>query len=230
MRKKKPSRKVVHRDYGEVTITANARMPIIGGEITTMRNHFVLREWWFEIQRRFHDYSCYGIFLILPSDKEVSRYLNEFGVELDTISRNNCLIIFLGDGNFQRPDINSKEWQATIRKHITLGGSVKIAQLFEIEYAKFPCLVLFEDIRSDKHIMVHLKDMSAEEVAEKLRIIFSVIQRSIPDKQNPLIALDKYRNNEKLQQTGKSIVTEVRGFAGKTMETVMEAIVKATIK
>jgi hypothetical protein len=208
---------------GNITVSANANKIAIGHRST-------LREWWFELQRRFHGYSCYGIFLLLPSDKEASRYLHDFGIELDTISRNNCLIIFLGNGNFKRPNINSNDWQSTIKRHISLGGSARIAQIFEVEYDKFPCLLLFEDIRSDKHIVVSLREMTAEEMAQKLRTIFSVIQKSIADKQDPLQALEKNRNNENLQRVGKSVISEVHKFTGKTMEVIMETWVKSTIK
>jgi hypothetical protein len=210
--------------------------PVTGGANITVGAGFIgrarraLREWWFEIQRRFHDYSCYGIFLILPSDKEASRYLYEYGAELDTISRDSCVIIFLSDENFQRPKINSNEWQDTVKKHISIGGNTKIAQLFEIEYDKFPSLVLFEDIRSNRHVIVSLKDMSAEEIASKLRTVFSVTQKAVSNKQEPLQLLEKYRSNERLHKAGSSIMTGIRNLAGNTMETAIEAWVKATIQ
>ncbi|MEK6575574.1 MAG: hypothetical protein AABZ58_14795, partial [Chloroflexota bacterium] len=57
----------------------------------------VLRRWWHEIQRLGGRYSCYAIFLVLPSDREAIRYLHEFGKELDLISGEDCLVVEFDD-------------------------------------------------------------------------------------------------------------------------------------
>jgi hypothetical protein len=225
---------------GGVSISANADMltyKLPDGYVDNLFRkldpayRYSLREWWFEIQRSFPGYSCYGIFLVLPSDEEAKLYLALYGVELDIISRDSCLIIFLADGDFKRPDIHSSDaWLRTISTHVVRGGSAQVARLFDIEYDSMPCLFLFEDIRSDKHIIINLKGLTAQEIAEKMRTVFSVIEKSILKKQNALVALERYRNNEKLQYAGKSVVTEIRGFVGKTMETAMEAWLNAMIK
>lgn len=136
---------VVHRESaGEVSASANRFMLTLDQPETTGRR--TLRDWWFEIQRRFQGYSCYGIFLVLPSDKEIIRYLSDFGIELDIISRNNCLMIYLSDGNFRRPNFKTDDWKYTIERHVSGGGSAQIARLFGIEYDKLPCLLLFQDV------------------------------------------------------------------------------------
>ena len=72
--------------------------------------------------------------------------------------------------------------------------------------------------------------MTAQEISEKLRLVFSVIQEAVSNRESPLIALENYRNQESLRSSGQTIVSQVRSIAGKTFETAVEALVKAAIE
>src|ERR1051325_2501992 len=49
------------------------------------------RALWHYILKSHGKYSCYAVFLLLPSDVEAIRYFKEFGKELDMISGKECL-------------------------------------------------------------------------------------------------------------------------------------------
>lgn len=189
-----------------------------------------LRKWWHQILKDYNHYSCYAVFLALPSNQGAINYLTKFGKELDLISGENCFVVALSDTKFKCSDFNENVWCEAIEEHITEGHCIKVAQLFDIGFDTFPCLVVFEDIRSTKHIVIKLRMMTDEEIAEKMQTIFSILQKAIKRKKNPIESLESYSNNEKLQQAGHSIVSQIRSFTEKTFEVAMEAWIKASIK
>ena len=117
-----------------------------------------------------------------------------------------------------------------MNEHVQKGYSGKLGQLFDIPFTEFPCLVVFHDIRSPEHVVVTLKDMEADGIAAKMRLVFTIIQKAVSDKKNPLAALASYQNQESLHKTGQSVIGEIRSFSEKTLETLMEAWIKAIIK
>jgi hypothetical protein len=205
-----------------------------------------LREWWHAILRNHGRYSCCAIFLVLPSDKETIRYLTDFGIELDLVSGENCLVIALSKDEFRRSGFDTaikkasvterissfleEMWNAAIREHVSDGYSVHVAQLFEIDLTDFPCLLVFQDIRSPKHVLITLKGMTAEEISEQMRSVFSIIRKAVADKENPVDALAQHRDSEALRKKGKTILTKVGSLAEKTFETAIETWVKVAIK
>jgi uncharacterized protein YukE len=191
-----------------------------------------IRNWWHNILGSQERYSSYSIFLVLPSDKEVIRYMDEFSKELDLISGNDSLVIVIGntDVKVASPQLDKRDWKLAIDEHIAKGYSLKIADMFDISMTEFPCLILFQDIRSPEHVKVLLNDMSAEEIAVKMRAIFSVIHEAVKDHQNPLNALESQRNSDAFWDKGKSIVSSLRNIAEKTFEVAMEAWIKSVIK
>lgn len=148
--------------------------------------------WWNQVVTRLH-YSCYGIFLLLPSDKEAIRYITNFSDELDLISAADCLIITMSSINFQISNLHSlsKTWSSVLETQITDGQSIKVANLFNIDYDEFPCLLLFKDIWNEERLTIRLHDRTAEEVATLMRRIFSIIHKAVREKQDPLIYLEK---------------------------------------
>ena len=78
-------------------------------------DHRSVREWWHDVLRNYGYYSCYAIFLALPSDKEIIRYLTDYGRELDLISGENCLVIALSKTDFRRSGFD-KEIQSGRKK------------------------------------------------------------------------------------------------------------------
>src|SRR3972149_2080648 len=72
-----------------------------------------LREWLFTLIRRQGNFSCYSIFLVLPSDKEAIRYLEELSTELKIISNEtNSLVVALGSDQHLRSDVDGESWSS----------------------------------------------------------------------------------------------------------------------
>lgn len=207
-----------------------------GGYWDTPISNSNLREWWHNLLRRRGAYPTYAFFLVLPSDQEMVKYLIQFGKELDIVSGENCLVIALGNTEFRRSgfDKNLREveevWQWVLNDHVSLGYSSKVAKLFDIGFDKFPCLIIFKDIRSSEHHLVTLKEMTSVEIGTRVRFVFSIIHKAVANKNDPLTALQAKRNSEDLQKKGQSIVSGLRSFAGKTFETAVETWIKASIK
>lgn len=186
-----------------------------------------IREWWHNILRNHGKYSCYAILLVLPSDKEAIKYLTDFGRELDLISGDMCLVFTFGDIGVKRPGFEDSSWVSTVENHVKKGLSVDFADLFDIQFSNFPCLVVFNDIRSPKHIVITLNGLTAEEIADKLRFTFSIIKKAIQNNQDPLEYLVSKHKEESFYKASKSIISEIRSFAGKTVEMAVEAAIKA---
>jgi len=194
-----------------------------------------LRHWWHDLRRKYNSYSLFGIFLILPSDKETIRYLTEFSRELHLISGDNCLILGMTKTELKRPrksifGYDEQFWNIVIEEQAFEGYSLDVAKLFKIAVSDFPCLILFRDIRSPEHLKVSLKAMKAEEISQQTRTLFSIVNKAIADKKDPLIMIEQQRNSEQFRKTGGSIISELRSIAGKTFETVIEATINAIIK
>src|SRR5690242_10287125 len=115
------------------------------------QNESVLRDrmgkWWDSVRESHGQYSCYGIFLILPSDKNIIDYLIDYADELHLISGRGCLILlvgvdFLGTYNTDAKDI----LRLSVAQYSVRGHSVELGRIFGVGFSEFPCLILFEDI------------------------------------------------------------------------------------
>ena len=194
-----------------------------------------LRLWWFNLLRKYNKHSLFAIFLILPSDKEAIRYLTEFSRELHLVSGENCLVLGMMKTEIQHPrnsifGYDEQLWNVVIEEQAFEGYSLNVARLFNIDISDFPCLILFRDIRSPEHLTISLKAMKAEEIVQQTRVLFSIVNKAIADKKDPLIMIERQRNNEQFKKTGTSIISELRSITGKTFETVIEATINAIIK
>lgn len=186
-----------------------------------------VRAWWQDILRRNGRYPSTCVFLCLPSDKEVIRYLKDFGTELNQISGDNCLVLALSDTQFHR--FNSEEeirWKIAIEEQVRKGYSIRIAELFEIGVDEFPSMVVFTDIRKNEYVLINLKNFNAEEIALKMRTIFAVIARAVENKENPLSSLCVHRRNEALHFAGKIIISEIRRIADLSIQAAIETSIK----
>jgi len=188
-----------------------------------------IRAFWHSILREHGQYSCYAVFLLLPSDNEAISYFREFGRELNLISGKECLVLAFGETELKGPNFDNDIWSIVAGEHVAQDMSIKIAQKFKIKFTQFPCLLVFRDIRSPEHVIINLKNHTSENIAENLRKVFSIINTAVSKKQDPVHALNLERKAEYFQKTGLSIVSEVQSFAGKTLDTVMEAFIKASI-
>lgn len=189
-----------------------------------------LREWRFTVLREQGRHSCYCIFLALPSDKEVISYLRELSNELMIISSEaNTLILPLGNIQHLGSDVDAESWALAIKDDIQKGYSVQIARLFGLDFTAFPCLVVFTDLNSSEYNLISLDDMTAQEIARKLRWFFHIIDKAIREKKSPLEAIQRHQNDEQLRNAGKSLVTGIRNIAGVTFKAVIEAWVTAQL-
>lgn len=223
-----PPQGTVNISGGNVEIASgNIRFIRTGSRLMDRKS---LREWWHSILRDHGRYSCYAIVLLLPSDKEAFTYLTEYGKELDLISGAGCLVLALSETEFKRSGFDKDVWTSLIEEHTGKGFSVEIARLFEIEFTKLPCLLIFNDIRSPEHVAVQLSKLTVEEIAAQMRLVFSVIQKAIDKAKSPLEELAKNQDIEKSHRTREAFLGKASGFAEKTFEMAMEAWIKATIK
>ena len=189
-----------------------------------------LREWWHEILRNCGRYSCYATFLALPADEEMVRYLTDFGSEIDLISGENCLVIALSKNTFKTFGVNRQEWQVLANEHIQKGHSIKIAKLFQVRLDEFPCLLMFEDVRTSQHVTISLKGETAEEIAIRMRVVFSIVQEAITEGKSPLKILESRRRKKELLRKGEAVVSMFRALTEKTFESAIEAWIEASMK
>jgi hypothetical protein len=204
-----------------------------------------LRYWWHQLLGNYGKYSCCAFLLVLPSDKDAINYFTEFGSELDQLSGENCLIIVLSGVHVKGPgiqgnyievfenedalqnhltDLSKFDLERAIEEQVAKGYSVKVAEYFEVGFEEFPCLIVFEDIRSTRHIVVSLKGLNTEQMAAKLRRIFSAIQKGVSKKQEPLVVL----KGQLKKEAGVAVAYKIRSFAEKTYEIAVTALVVGT--
>jgi hypothetical protein len=215
----------------------------------SFKDRAYLRNWWFQILRDYGRYPCYAFFLLLPADKEAYNYLTENTEEINLLSGNSCLVLIIcgqaffittgGDETF-RVDMytlpEGENYSNYIKKLTNYVGSSlqrsmeyspEIARYFEIPFDLLPCMVIFKDIRTPEHVVVDLRNMNENEISMALREVFSIIDRAVSKGKYPLRELRRNRKLFVLQQEGKSIISEVRVIAEKTIEKAMEAWFKS---
>jgi hypothetical protein len=198
-------------------------------QIRTVRNHRLLRDWWDTVLEEHGKYSCYAIFLILPSDEEAIRYAVDFGKELDLISGKDCLVLVLSRTQVKRSGIDERLWRVAVGEQAKKGFSCTVAELFVIGFDEFPCLVLFRDIHSLEHTLVRLKGMTAEEIKDQMRTLFTIVHKAASGGKDPLDAIEHHRKQERIRGTTQALISEVRSLPGKTLEVAIGAVIKAVI-
>jgi hypothetical protein len=207
----------------------------------------LIRDWWDTILSEQGLYPSYAFFLFLPSDKEVISYLSNYSQELDFISGKNCLILALNKNKFRRSGVDHKlrsfkplhtirqtlrisYWKGLIRDQLSKGYSVRIANYFGISYSDLPCLVVFNDIRSPEHIIISLLKMDSNEIAIRMKTIFSTIQQATSNNKAILIELENLRTKEAFKKGGQILISTIQTIAGKTYQTAIDAWIKSIIK
>jgi hypothetical protein len=71
--------------------------------------------------------------------------------------------------------------------------------------------------------------MTAEEIVDQMRTLFTVIHKAASNKENPLEAIEHYRKQERIRGTTQALISEVRSLPGKTLEVAIGAVIKAVI-
>lgn len=189
-----------------------------------------LREWWHQILGHYDRYPSYAMLLALPSDNEAIRYLKDYGKELHLITGNDCLVVTLTGLGFMQYGLDDEIIPLAVDESVAEGYCLQAAELFEVKFDEFPCLVLFRDIRSSEHILVTLKGLDAEGIAQEMRTLFSVVNEAVKQDEDTIIAIEKHNKQQALSEKKRATWSSVQGFAGKTLEKMMEAFVEASIK
>jgi len=205
-------------------------------------DRFALRNWWHELLRGYDRYYSYGIFLLLPGDQELIRYLTDFSQELNSLSGENCLVLAVGGTGLQRSNVDeifqeeemppaSSEsiWQEVMRDQIRGGYSLKFAELFDVRYTDLPCLILFQKFQGADHLIVSLREMNTEEILLRMRSIFFTIQQAAVKAENPLTAVERQLFHESVDQKEQKILNGLRVLANKTLQTTLEAWIKTMV-
>lgn len=182
------------------------------------------KEWWHQVELDHRPYPCYAIPLFLPSDREARCYVKTFGREIDLVSNENCLVIGLSKRKFKH--INADLWGQIVDGEVPQGYGIAVSKLFGISFTQFPCLIFFEDICSSNHIVITLKDLTAEGISKVMRELFSVIQKAVSGEKSVLSAIEQQRRKKEFIKAGQTIISEFRILAGRTFETAVEAWIK----
>ena len=189
-----------------------------------------IEDWWFNVLKNHGKYSCYGVVLSLPSDTEVTNYLNAFNNELDLISGENCLIIAISKSNIRRSKIDKNPIPLALRNHVDQGHSLQIAKQLKIKIIDFPCLVLFDNIQTPDYLLIPLKDLTVENISKTMREVFSLIQEAILNQEKPLKFLRRNLKIKGLRKKGYLLAINIFNFSGKTLEKIMETWINTLIK
>lgn len=219
----------------------------LDGHVSTPRDFTKrgLREWWFNLIRRYDKFPTYSIFMVLPMDTAVLDFLAASNTELDLISGRNCLVLALADemiglygdttAFFEELTEEKKEeykafiWKSSIREQASKGISLEIAKLFGIKLKELPCMVLFKDIRVSEYVLISLKGLSVEEITQRMRTIFSLLEEAIIHNEDPLEMLVKYQKNEALKKAGTSFISGIKKISAATLEVAFKAFLETTI-
>ena len=202
--------------------------------VEILGNEKNLREWQHEVFRKYGKSACYALFLVLPSDEDAISYLSKYGIELHQISGDNVLVFAFSKNNYTipiaQPSFSTLRWESIVKEYVNEGLSIKVANLFNIKYSEFPCVLLFEDIRASQHVMISIKGLKAEEISERIRETFSVIQKAIKNKEKIIAALRKDAMFKNLQSKGYATISTIQALTQKTLEAALIAWAETTVK
>lgn len=214
-----------HQNPGLVLITSTFLR--VKERVAEERDRLSLRWWWREQLTSREKYSSYAVFFALPSDTELIRYLRDFGKEADMISGQNCMVITISKEEGNIPISDQEAWEGILSEHTSSAFLIRLADLFGIDFTDFPCLVIFEDIKSYQYTYISLKDLQAEAIADVARTVFSILRKADYENSQALNVLNEYLRQESQKKVGRTLVGQIRHLAGKTFETAIEALFKS---
>jgi hypothetical protein len=184
-----------------------------------------LRNWWHEILREHGHFKCSAVFLAFSADTAIAEYLKDNAEELNLLSGNSCLVISVSDVGFVNYQKDPNLWRISLQDHITKGYSDRIAKIFGVKTAEFPCLLVFRDIRTSDFVKINLKGLTSDQLVQSMRLVFSTIESAVSKRKDPLVEL---KRNQKIEAL-KLIIGEIGKLAEKTFETAIEAATTAAI-
>ena len=175
-------------------------------------NRYSFRNWWEENiahGSRGYKYPCYGFALATKNDP-LFRYLVEKGDELHYLSGENCLIIALVGKRFRRLGFDA-DWRYRkgkmqydshlMEKAIHYGAqhglSEMLAGFFFIESKELPGLILFREPTGVDRAWISMKGLDPEGISEKMKQMFTVLDRAAGDKKDVIQAINSWKSKEK---------------------------------
>jgi hypothetical protein len=204
---------------------------------------FEIKNWWDSIIDKEGSFSSYAFFLTLPSNDKLAEYVSEHRGELDAFSADNCLLLMINEKMVQRigsnPKLPSMEslgeknkkinvayFRELLKDKVSEGYSVRMANFLKVPFSAFPCLVFFQGVFSQEHIIISFSGMNKEEIGERMGELFSAIQKAASADKPILKELEQLRKKELFQKDGKAIISARRNIAGKTFQTAIEVWIK----
>lgn len=205
-----------------------------GGHFTdaTTTDPRSLREWWHVIMRHHDKYPCYALFLVLPSDEEVDRFLKRNAKELHQISGKNCLIITLGNdfffanGLYDENHLSDDCFVKASNNHVSSGESIQVAHLFNIPISDFPAAIFFTDVRSSNYSLVSLSQLDQKTIQARLREIFAIIKKHSDQPDKIIDAINTYNLKQNIGKYRNAAIFIV----SKTIESLINSWIKASLE
>ena len=105
-----------------------------------------------------------------------------------------------------------------------------MAELLGLELTALPCIILFKSFKSTDYAIVSFKKMTIEQISQKMRSVFSLVNKAVSMKQNPIQVVVKTQSKDTRRQKNKSLIGGIRGFVGTTFKTVVETWITTEIK
>ena len=191
-----------------------------------------IRSWWHDVIRSTERvFPSYATFLFLPSDGDAIKYFTDFYDEVEIMSGENCCLLALTNKDFKLYAQSKDEWVDDFNLDVTNGYSAKLAQtLFGKDFNDFPCVLLFDDLRSRNCAVISLKELATYEISFLMRDVFHTINTAVSKRKKPIKELQKYMAVEKGRGIAVKITDETIKIITLSFEAVMEAFIKAFIK
>lgn len=186
----------------------------------------ILREWWHGVLRQHHQFKCFAFFLILPGDTAAFDYLLNYGRELDLLSGSECLILIQTRSEIGIDTFSYLKLLPLLVESMSEGYSIRTARYFGIGFDVFPCIVLFENIRSHDYVVKSLKGMDVQEIMLQMRILFTTLQHAIELREKPIDYLLKQNTVTKPDRMDEWVSASPQEAEPQTFESAVEAVLR----
>ncbi len=154
-----------------------------------------LRDWWHEVIREHGYYPYYAILLAFSADAQVDSYLMQHAAELSRLSENKCLVIVYSDLGLVSLGPNLELWHLMLPSQVHEAHVARLAELFGVTPADFPCLIFSRRIPSRDEVIVSLKGMDQHEIADVVRSNLIAVEAALARKKDLRFAIEHNPNN-----------------------------------
>ncbi len=171
--------------------------------------------------------------LVLATSKE---YVRRFGIDQEPVHP--CALYKAQPAGETDDSVPSEETYTVLHRRAStearrkkpLGYCNMFARMFNLTYDQFPCMLLFQDLDSRRHIVVSLQGIDAKKIALRMRNIFTVVGNAIAGQRDPLKEVRGYLLKYKIMDKKTKVVNDVVEFAGRTMGFAMQAWINSLFK